>query len=218
MTASSLRPRQRTGRRKRPRRRGSRPRRRVSDGGGPSGSGRNGASRTRRPAGRRSRSRSRSGAANPQSNCARRPPGNRSWPTKVRSTPRSSKRANAATSHRLIAGDPARETHRVAAHVPERAAAHVRDRSVGRWGSVRKNEKEPVTSSSGPERAALCQLDGVAAICGWWRYMKASTATRPDRRAASAIASASATDSASGFSHRTCLPASSARTVHAAWR
>ena len=38
------------------------------------------------------------------------------------------------------------------------------------------------------------------------------------RAPAPAIASTSATVSAIGFSHRTCLPASSARIVHGAWR
>src|SRR4051794_872698 len=48
--------------------------------------------------------------------------------------------------------------------------------------------------------------------------MNASTAIRPLRSLAAMIASASSTVIAIGFSQRTCLPASSARTVHSAWR
>ncbi len=48
--------------------------------------------------------------------------------------------------------------------------------------------------------------------------MKASSTWRRLRAAASAMLSTWLTESASGFSQSTCLPASSARTVHSAWR
>ena len=47
---------------------------------------------------------------------------------------------------------------------------------------------------------------------------RADAALRPPRSAAAAIASASATVLASGFSHSTCLPASSAAIAISAWR
>jgi hypothetical protein len=53
---------------------------------------------------------------------------------------------------------------------------------------------------------------------GWWRYMNASISATPARSAAAIIVSASAAVSASGFSHRTCLPASAAAIAHGAWR
>jgi hypothetical protein len=53
---------------------------------------------------------------------------------------------------------------------------------------------------------------------GWWRYMKASMSTTPARWQASTMRSASADVVASGFSQRTCLPASAARMVQSAWR
>ena len=48
--------------------------------------------------------------------------------------------------------------------------------------------------------------------------MKASISRTPARSATSIIRSASAADSASGFSHRTCLPASAAAMAHVACR
>ena len=53
---------------------------------------------------------------------------------------------------------------------------------------------------------------------GWWRYMNASIRWTPAASAASIIRSASAAVSASGFSHRTCLPARAAAIDHSAWR
>ena len=47
--------------------------------------------------------------------------------------------------------------------------------------------------------------------------MNASARTRPARSAASYAASASAGWRVSGFSHSTCLPASSARIDHGTW-
>ena len=44
--------------------------------------------------------------------------------------------------------------------------------------------------------------------------MNASASSRPDRSAAAKASSASAGRRVSGFSHSTCLPASSARTDH----
>ena len=55
-------------------------------------------------------------------------------------------------------------------------------------------------------------------IAGWNRYMNASIRCLPARSAAAAISSASAALSPIGFSHRTCFPASSARTVHSLCR
>ena len=48
--------------------------------------------------------------------------------------------------------------------------------------------------------------------------MNASIRWTPARSAASIMRSASPAVSASGFSHRTCFPASAAAIVHAAWR
>ena len=48
--------------------------------------------------------------------------------------------------------------------------------------------------------------------------MNASIRWTPAASAASIIRSASAAVSASGFSHRTCLPARAAAIVHSAWR
>jgi hypothetical protein len=47
--------------------------------------------------------------------------------------------------------------------------------------------------------------------------MKASISSRPACSAASKASSASAAVRASGFSHSTCLPASSARIDHGTW-
>jgi hypothetical protein len=49
----------------------------------------------------------------------------------------------------------------------------------------------------------------IALMAGDRRNVKPTAATRPARPARSAMACPSATDGASGFSHRTCLPASS---------
>ena len=51
-------------------------------------------------------------------------------------------------------------------------------------------------------------------VWGWWRHIRPSTQRRPALSAASKQRAASAALVANGFSHRTCLPASSALTVH----
>ena len=48
--------------------------------------------------------------------------------------------------------------------------------------------------------------------------MNASMSATPSARQTSTIRSASAAVRASGFSHRTCLPARAAAIVHSAWR
>jgi hypothetical protein len=75
----------------------SRPRHILSDGGGPSGSDRNGAVSTSVASAPTISTRCLSGAAKPLSNWASSPPGKCSWPMNVRSTPRSSNRAKAWT-------------------------------------------------------------------------------------------------------------------------
>ena len=51
-------------------------------------------------------------------------------------------------------------------------------------------------------------------VWGCQRYISASTHSRSAAAAASKLAATSASLTASGFSHSTCLPARSARTVH----
>ena len=53
---------------------------------------------------------------------------------------------------------------------------------------------------------------------GWKRQWKASIRTRPVRSAAATMERACAVLDASGFSHRTWWPASSAAIVHFSWR
>ena len=48
--------------------------------------------------------------------------------------------------------------------------------------------------------------------------MNASITTTPASRPAASMRSASTAVMASGFSHRTCLPALAAAIVHSAWR
>ena len=55
------------------------------------------------------------------------------------------------------------------------------------------------------------------AVCGLWRYMKASMRIRPAPSAASKAFSTSAARRLSGFSQRTCFPASSALIDHSTW-
>ena len=54
-------------------------------------------------------------------------------------------------------------------------------------------------------------------VCGWKRYMNASTRQLPVSRATSTMVITWPLLGASGFSHSTCLPARSARIVRAAW-
>jgi hypothetical protein len=53
-----------------------------------------------------------------------------------------------------------------------------------------------------------------AAVCGWCRYMNASISTRLVASARSYASSTSSGRREYGFSQRTCLPASSAASVH----
>ncbi len=53
---------------------------------------------------------------------------------------------------------------------------------------------------------------------GWWRYMKASASFTPSSAQAAAISVACDAETASGFSHNTCLPARAALIVHSACR
>ena len=55
-------------------------------------------------------------------------------------------------------------------------------------------------------------------VWGWWRYIRPSMQWRPAASAASKQRAASAALVANGFSQRTCLPASSALTVHSVCR
>ena len=55
-------------------------------------------------------------------------------------------------------------------------------------------------------------------VCGLWRYMNASLSSRPARSAASKASSTSSTERDIGFSHSTCLPASTDRIDHSQWR
>ena len=66
------------------------------------------------------------------------------------------------------------------------------------------------TSPTAPPRTSSTSC----AVCGLWRYMNASVSTRPSRSATSKARSTSSGCRLSGFSQRTCFPASSARIDH----
>ena len=83
------------------------------------------------------------------------------------------------------------------------AAASVAESSANE-NCARTTRSEPTRGSSSTSRSA----------CGWWRHMNASASTRPAASAASKARSTASTERASGFSHSTCLPASSARIDH----
>jgi hypothetical protein len=55
------------------------------------------------------------------------------------------------------------------------------------------------------------------AVCGLCRYMNASIRSRPARSAVSNARSTSSGRRLSGFSQRTCFPASNARIDHSTW-
>ena len=80
-----------------------------------------------------------------------------------------------------------------------------------------KYENQLSTATSRPIRPDATS-SRTATHDGWRRYMNASIRWTPAARHASTIRSASAAVSASGFSHRTCLPARAAAIVHSAWR
>ncbi len=60
-------------------------------------------------------------------------------------------------------------------------------------------------------------IASILAASAWYRQWNASMATSPVRAATSATRRASSSLAVNGFSQSTCLPASSARIVHAAW-
>ncbi len=91
-------------------------------------------------------------------------------------------------------------THPV--HSPEPGAAET---DPADWlASVRRATDDAVTDADHPV------VDAIG--------LYASHSTTPASSHAAAIASASAADVASGFSHRTCLPAAAARRVHSRCR
>ena len=74
-----------------------------------------------------------------------------------------------------------------------------------------ENEDRISRSSPSPPSAASFRS---AAVLGWCRHMNASISTTPRDRQCAAIAAASAPSIDSGFSQRTCFPASAAAKVH----
>src|SRR5918996_1071917 len=80
-----------------------------------------------------------------------------------------------------------------------------------------KYENQLWTAVNVPIRPAATKSSAATHV-GWWRYMNASIRWRPVSRATSTMPWASSAVMASGFSHRTCLPARSAAIVHSAWR
>ena len=59
--------------------------------------------------------------------------------------------------------------------------------------------------------------DRIPVASGWYRQWNASITTLPLSDATRATVSASVAFAVNGFSQRTCLPASSALTVHSPW-
>ena len=84
-------------------------------------------------------------------------------------------------------------------------------------GSSLKYENQLWTAVSRPIRPDATS-SRTATHDGWRRYMNASISRTPSASQASTIRSASAAVIASGFSHRTCLPARAAAIVHSACR
>ena len=84
-------------------------------------------------------------------------------------------------------------------------------------GSSLKYENQLLTAVRRPIRPEATS-SRTATQDGWRRYMNASMSATPSVRQTSTIRSASAVVRASGFSHRTCLPARAAAIVHSAWR
>ena len=134
----------------------------------------------------------------------------------VRSTPLSSNRAIACDPVRLLAGDRPGQVDRIDPDVPDRAAAHPRvDPRVP--GVFEQEGERPADQLECAKLAALRDLDRPPVL--WMveghERLGGDPAGPP---LASMMASISATLRAIGFSHRTCLPALSARMVHGACR
>ena len=84
-------------------------------------------------------------------------------------------------------------------------------------GSSLKYENQLSTARSVPMRPDATR-SRTAIQDGCWRYMNASIRRTPASRQASTMPWASAAVIASGFSHRTCLPARAASMVQRACR
>ena len=79
-----------------------------------------------------------------------------------------------------FAGEQPRVAHRVAAHVPQAAAAPLghQPHVVG----TREQEREgPAHRAQAPD-AALATMSATCSVSGWWRYMNASATTTPAQR------------------------------------
>ena len=188
------------------------PGRRSSIRGRASATGRRGrASRRRRPP----RAPSASTMSSPQSNAPSTPPAQRSVPAKRTSTP-----SPPVTWRPLTrSGSPGEQAHRahaVAADVHQPAAVERRPAGARRRrGPCRRcRTRTPRGSAAALPTARSRTSSRSRCACGWWRHMNASASTRPARSAASNAACASSGRRVSGFSHSTCLPASSARIDH----
>ena len=125
--------------------------------------------------------------------------------------------ASRTTSTGARAGEEARVADGIAPDVPQRSAAERRIEPHVVLARQRKGERS-LEAADRRRAARSARSRSTACVSGWCRYMNASAATRDARVAAASIRSTSSTVSASGFSHSTCLPASSARTVHSTCR
>src|SRR5664280_1451984 len=117
----------------------------------------------------------------------------------------------------LLASKEPHPVHRVAAEVHESTAAECgivpdrrrveRDRHGE--GGVERHKMTELARFSDPQEV-------LAKLSGWYRSWNASMSRLPVRAATIAISSASALFIAIGFSHKTCLPLSSAAIDHLA--
>ena len=152
-------------------------RQRTRDGGGPSGVLRNGAARTSVGVGADDLQALAIGCREPavELRDAGRP-GSASCPAKVRSMPRSSYVAKPDAWTTVRPEQLVREAHRIAADVPDRAAADRGSAAGRRHGRGRtRTSRGPAAARRGPPP---CASSSARRICGWCRYMNASTAIR----------------------------------------
>ena len=90
-------------------------------------------------------------------------------------------------------------------------------RSSNRWSFGRPSGKVNAPREKRSSPSSVRAASSSAWLRGWCGHMYASTSTRPAASAAAYTSSVSATVIVSGFSHSTCLPASSAARIHGLW-
>ncbi len=155
---------------------------------------------------------SRSRRTKPQSNCARTSPGKRIVAGEEDVEPPLGPVELLAVDGLWLAREEARPADAVAAHVHERAAVEI----GGQAHVLGVAEAEAEGGADDPRLpiAPPSTSSFSFAVCGLWRYMKASDRSRPPARRRRTHAPPPQAAGRSGFSQSTCLPASSDRIDH----